>query len=271
MIGIYKITNPNGKVYIGQSVNINNRWNRYKNLECISQPALYNSLKKYTPSKHKFEVLLECNRDELNEKERYYQELFNVIKDGLNCVLTKSNSNRGKMSEETKLKISLAHKGKIISEVTREKLRIANLGKVRNNPPTQRMIDKEAKRNSIKEKRVLSEITKEKIRKSLTGKKRDPNIGIKTGNALRGRKLSEEAKLKISENSSRWNLGKNLSEETKLKISENNKMKRSIINSKTGVIYNSIKEASEKENIDYAKLRYYMRSNNKNNNFKYVL
>ena len=28
--GIYKITNPNGKVYIGQSIDIDKRWNKYK-------------------------------------------------------------------------------------------------------------------------------------------------------------------------------------------------------------------------------------------------
>jgi group I intron endonuclease len=269
MIGIYKITSPTNRVYIGQSVNIKSRWSRYKNLECISQPALYNSLKKYTPEKHKFEVLLECSKCELDEKERYYQDLFDVINNGLNCILTSSINSRGKMSDDTKLKISIAHKGKILSEITKEKIRLANLGKRRNNPPTQKMLERESRKKAIKPKRVLSEEQKEKIRKSLTGKKRDVSIGIKTGNALRGRKLSEETKLKISKNNSRWNLGKKHSEETRLKISENSKTKRSIINCITGVIYNSIKEASEKENLNYGKLRKYMHSKN-NNKFKYL-
>ena len=45
-IGIYKITNPKGKVYIGQSININKRWNAYRNLKLKSQTKLLNSLKK---------------------------------------------------------------------------------------------------------------------------------------------------------------------------------------------------------------------------------
>ncbi len=28
--GIYKITNPNGRVYIGKSINIHKRWMKYK-------------------------------------------------------------------------------------------------------------------------------------------------------------------------------------------------------------------------------------------------
>ena len=47
MIGIYKITNPKEKVYIGQSIDIEKRWKRYYyTLNCKSQTALYRSLKK---------------------------------------------------------------------------------------------------------------------------------------------------------------------------------------------------------------------------------
>ena len=41
MVGIYKITNPSGKIYIGQSVNIDNRISSYKNLKCKNQTKLY--------------------------------------------------------------------------------------------------------------------------------------------------------------------------------------------------------------------------------------
>ena len=45
--GIYKITNPKNKVYIGQSKDIIKRWYYYKTLHCKSQIKLYNSLLKY--------------------------------------------------------------------------------------------------------------------------------------------------------------------------------------------------------------------------------
>lgn len=47
MVGIYKITNPNGRIYIGQSTDIKFRWGIYRKLKCKDQPSLYNSLKKY--------------------------------------------------------------------------------------------------------------------------------------------------------------------------------------------------------------------------------
>lgn len=57
MIGIYKITNPNGKIYIGQSTNIDKRFYRYKRLECKGQIKLYNSLKKYGWDAHIIEII----------------------------------------------------------------------------------------------------------------------------------------------------------------------------------------------------------------------
>ena len=122
MSGIYKITNPNGKIYIGQSVNALERLNHYKRLDCKEQPKIYNSLKKYGIEKHTFEVIDFCNVDELNYFERYYQELYDVIKKGLNCRLTSTTDKSGYFSEETKLKMSIAQKGRIISEKSRIKM-----------------------------------------------------------------------------------------------------------------------------------------------------
>jgi group I intron endonuclease len=47
MVGIYKITNPKGKIYIGQSVDIEKRKYYYQALHCKKQTMLYNSIKKY--------------------------------------------------------------------------------------------------------------------------------------------------------------------------------------------------------------------------------
>jgi len=66
MIGIYKITNPKGAVYIGQSKNIDKRWKDYFKLRCKKQPLIYYSLLKYGVDNHTFEVIQECNKDELN-------------------------------------------------------------------------------------------------------------------------------------------------------------------------------------------------------------
>lgn len=114
MIGIYKITNPKGKIYIGQSNNILNRWKyNYFNVKCINQTKLYNSLKKHSPEAHIFEIIEECSLEQLNERETYWGLFYNVLEDGLNCKL---GEGRGACSEKTKQKMSDSAKKKIFTQ-----------------------------------------------------------------------------------------------------------------------------------------------------------
>ena len=71
MIGIYKITSPTKKIYIGQSIDVNDRFTKYKRLNCDNQTILIRSFRKYGVDSHKFEILEECLESELNDKERY--------------------------------------------------------------------------------------------------------------------------------------------------------------------------------------------------------
>lgn len=58
IIGIYKITSPTNKVYIGQSININRRFKEYLNiLKSKGQTKLYHSFNKYKIENHTFEIL----------------------------------------------------------------------------------------------------------------------------------------------------------------------------------------------------------------------
>lgn len=123
MIGIYKITNPNGRVYIGQSVNIEKRLLEYKKIRCPYQYRLLSSLKKYGPENHIFEIIEECDIDNLNARERFWQDHYEVLSEkGLNCILTSCNSKSGEISEETKFKISNSMKGKLHSLETKMKM-----------------------------------------------------------------------------------------------------------------------------------------------------
>lgn len=118
IIGIYKITSPSGKIYIGQSTNIKYRFKRYRQLQCKMQTRLYNSLVKYTPSAHTFEIIEECCVKDLNVRERYFQEQFDVLgSNGLNCVYTDTNLAPKQLSTETKLKMSESAKLRGISEL----------------------------------------------------------------------------------------------------------------------------------------------------------
>lgn len=93
--GIYKITNIRTKqIYIGQAKNIKERWREH--CKCglgIDTPAnnkLYESMKKDNLINFTFELLEECDSSELNEKEKFYIELYKSYDYGLNS--TKGNN-----------------------------------------------------------------------------------------------------------------------------------------------------------------------------------
>ncbi len=124
MIGIYKITSPTNRVYIGQSVDIDRRFRFYKHLNCKGQPILFSSLTKYGVDSHTFEIIEVCPISELNLRERYWQDYFNVLDNGLNCYLVESDIEPKMLSEETKNKISNSHKGKKFTETHKRNLSI---------------------------------------------------------------------------------------------------------------------------------------------------
>ena len=85
--GIYKITSPSGKIYIGQSIDIDRRFYQYRKLACKKQPVLYNSFIKYGIETHIFEIVEECEKSLLNERELYFIKFYDSYKNGMNCSL----------------------------------------------------------------------------------------------------------------------------------------------------------------------------------------
>lgn len=107
MIGIYKITSPSGRIYIGQSINIEERFKQYQNLNRTKvHKKLYRSFLKYGILNHNFSIEIECLRENLNEKERYYQEFYDCVKQGLNCFYTSTDEKIRINSDEYNLQIS---------------------------------------------------------------------------------------------------------------------------------------------------------------------
>jgi len=106
---IYKITNPKGKVYIGQTIDLIRRKANYKRLNCKSQTYLYNSIKKYGWGAHICETIEECSIKDLGKQEKYWKLYYNSIQEGLNIRFDEEKG--GKLSKETCKKISKAKKG----------------------------------------------------------------------------------------------------------------------------------------------------------------
>ena len=74
--GIYKINFPNGKTYIGKSVNIKQRIKEHNT--DIRQEVLYLAITKYFKNNiEEFEILEECEREKLSEREKYWIKYYN--------------------------------------------------------------------------------------------------------------------------------------------------------------------------------------------------
>lgn len=79
--GIYKITNiENQKCYIGQAVNIADRWKQHikrgVGAETPTRNKLYPAMYELGPENFTFEVLEECEKTKLDEREDYWQEFY---------------------------------------------------------------------------------------------------------------------------------------------------------------------------------------------------
>lgn len=93
--GIYKITNQKDNLcYIGQAVDLARRWKDHAKCGLgIDTPAsnkLYQSMIEDGIWNFSFEVLEECPREQLNEKEKYYINLYDSKNYGYN--VTKGNN-----------------------------------------------------------------------------------------------------------------------------------------------------------------------------------
>lgn len=137
MIGIYKFTNKfDRKVYIGQSVNIEKRYNAHKKCAKNGSTAYFHrAIRKYKFENFDFEVLIECPRENLNYWEKFYIKYYCSNNDNYGYNLSEGgemgphlygelNGMYGRNhTEESKNKISENRKGKPLSEEHKQKIR----------------------------------------------------------------------------------------------------------------------------------------------------
>ena len=129
--GIYIITTPsiNNKCYIGSAINIRRRWHQHKS-ELIKNKH-HNPYLQHVANKHGIEVfifntLLECSKETLIVNE---QQALEKHKPEYNILKIAGSSFGRKCKEETKAKISAVLKGIPKSEETRIKMIAAHKGK----------------------------------------------------------------------------------------------------------------------------------------------
>ena len=120
IIGVYAIINIiDGKRYIGQSIDVYNRWwennhpNRY----------LQRAYNKHGCENFCYCILKECSEEELTKIEDYYIKLY------ANNYNLREAGPRGHHSEESKQKNRIAHLGKKASEETKKKMSLSQRGR----------------------------------------------------------------------------------------------------------------------------------------------
>lgn len=240
---IYLRTNKiNGKKYVGQvtTKRFKARQNKWNNLNLpYAGNVINNARKKYGIESFCFEILKECEDEELDYWEKYFIKELNTKKPyGYNMTDGGGGMSGFTVSEETRKKISESHKGRKFSEEHKRHISESKKGikhtpeqnkkhsesmKCEKNPFWGRQHTEETKRkiSEAKKGKKLSEEHKRKISKGNKGKKRSDEARKKMSETRKGKKLSEEIKQKISEAQK----GKKFSDETRKKMSEAQKGK----------------------------------------------
>lgn len=205
---IYKAVNRfNQKIYIGQSWNFYKRKNEHLNQAIAGyyDYPFHQAIRKYGKENFDWEILCECfTQEDLNFAEQVFIDYYGGINDKRNYNAREGGS-LGKLSNETKIKISKANSGS----------RNYMFGKT-HSKKTRKIISKTHKGRSLTEEhrrkigeagigRIVSCETRNKMSKNNKGE----------NHPLYGKPVSKETREKIGI----ANTGKTHTEETKRKIS----------------------------------------------------
>lgn len=82
--GIYKITNiENQMCYVGQSISIGDRWKQHikrgVGAEVTTRNKLYPAMMAIGPENFTFEIIEECDKDQLDEREKFWQNYYEAL------------------------------------------------------------------------------------------------------------------------------------------------------------------------------------------------
>lgn len=112
MIGIYKIENKvNGKVYIGQSIDINTRWYNHRrelNGNRHHNEHLQYAWNKYKENNFEFIIIEECKIEDIDNKEIYWIDYYKALDSQYGYNITSGGQGRHgySWSEEDKKRLS---------------------------------------------------------------------------------------------------------------------------------------------------------------------
>ena len=226
--GIYQIVNDvNGKMYIGQSIDIFTRWITHKwelNANTHHNTHLQSAWNKHGEDNFSFNILEECPVELLDDRECYYIEKFNTTDSNTGYNLVSGGSCNRTFSQEVLEKMSKSQTGRKHSEETKQKIRKSHLGKILSDETITKLKESHKKEN-------LSQETINKMSIAKKGKPLTDDHKKKLSNAHKNRVVTEETRKKMSkanighivsdetrEKLRKARLGKSLSEESKEKV-----------------------------------------------------
>ena len=179
--GVYFIKNKvTEKCYVGSSIDVYRRWTRHID-ELIKNKhhsaKLQNSWNKHGNDNFEFILIQKGCKNVLTKLEQQWIDLCDSYKNGYNCAPIANNVGLLPKTEEHKRKIGASHKGRKLTEESKNKIRQKAIGRKRNpmSEETKKKIGQANKGNKH------SEITKQLLSMQ--------KIGVS-----HGRKLSDEHK-----------------------------------------------------------------------------
>lgn len=170
-----------GRVYVGQSVNVENRWRQHKrSLKRGDTTLLCQSMRKHGIEAFELILLEECGWANFDEREEYWMSHYKARGEGYNLM---PPGQRGRVSDDA-MRETIASKlrGKKLRPEVVEKIRAANTG------------------------RTHSAETKIKISEANKGRPKSPQASQKTAQKLRENwaSLTEEQKSEYAKARSGW-------------------------------------------------------------------
>lgn len=209
VVGIYKITSPSGKIYIGQSWDILGRFNRYNCNHVNKQRHLYHSFEKHGKENHLFEIIHELPFDVTQDiLDRYEQVYMDAYRDaGVELLNIREGGSRGKNSEESKRRlVETRRKNGSYFHTEETKKNIGNTVRDKN---LIKYVQTEQARQRAVESRVgshHSEDHKNNISKALIGKKKsETHVEKFRGEKNKSSKLTEQNIIQIRQKYSNGN------------------------------------------------------------------
>jgi group I intron endonuclease len=142
------VNNLNGKTYVGSAINLSKRLGSYFNEKELNKNPrpIQDALLKYGHLNFTLEILEYCSKAKLLEREQFYLDLlipdYNILKYAYSLLGFKHSEETLEklktriVSPEHKEILSSIHKGKLVSEETRNKLAAATASYRKNNPLT---------------------------------------------------------------------------------------------------------------------------------------